>query len=59
MKDLIYPFTVLALFVLAIGGWIANIVKIVGSDFSTIDGELIIRLVGVVVAPLGVIMGYV
>ena len=42
-------------------GWVNNIVKIVGlisTDISTIAVELIIRLIGVPVAPLGVVAGF-
>lgn len=41
--------------------WVNNIVKIVGlisTDISTIAVELIIRLIGVPVAPLGVVAGF-
>ena len=40
------------------GGWIANIVKIVGSDFAQITGLLVARVVGVFVAPLGAVLGF-
>lgn len=45
----------------AVYGWVSNIVKIVGligSDISTIAVELIIRLIGVPVAPLGAVAGF-
>jgi hypothetical protein len=51
-----------AIALIAIGGatgWAMNIIKIAGSDFSHIDGELVIRVIGVPMAPLGAIMGYV
>lgn len=35
-------------------GWLMNIVKLFGSDGL----ELAVRVAGIVVAPLGVIMGY-
>lgn len=41
--------------VLAIYGWIANIVKL----FSTsVVGEAILRAFGIVVAPLGAVLGF-
>lgn len=43
---------------LAIGGWIANIVKLIGSDFDPLTVEAGLRVFGVVLAPLGAIMGY-
>ena len=50
----------LLMFIAALAwGWIVNIFKIVGADFGNVDGELVIRVIGVVVAPIGAIMGYV
>lgn len=40
-------------------GWIANIVTIAHSNFSEITGMLVLRMVGIFVAPLGVVLGYV
>ncbi len=44
--------------VLGFGGWVANIVKLVGMDFSAITGMLIVRAIGIIVAPLGAVVGY-
>ena len=49
---------IIALWVLALGGWIANIVKLVGMDFGAITGLLIVRAIGIFIAPLGAVMGY-
>jgi hypothetical protein len=38
-------------------GWVANIVKLTGCDFSNIGAEIVLRVVGIFVAPLGVILG--
>ena len=43
---------------LAIYGWIANIVTLYHSSFSEITGQLVLRVVGIFVAPLGSIMGF-
>lgn len=40
------------------GGWIANIVKLAGMDFGAVTGMLVIRAIGIVVAPLGAVMGF-
>jgi hypothetical protein len=40
-------------------GWAMNIIKIAGSDFNHINGELVIRVIGVPMLPLGAVMGYV
>ena len=39
-------------------GWIWNIVKIVQSGFDVITGMLIARCIGVFVAPLGAVLGF-
>lgn len=39
-------------------GWVWNIVKIVQSDFDVITGLFIARCIGVFVAPLGAVLGY-
>jgi hypothetical protein len=56
-------FTSVELFIVllvALGGigWIWNIVKIVGSDFANITGMLVMRCVGVFIAPLGAVLGF-
>ena len=43
---------------LAIGGWIANIVKLAGSTFDVITGMLVLRVVGIFIPPLGAVMGF-
>lgn len=45
--------------VLALGGWIANIVKLVGMDFGAITGLLIVRVIGISIVPLGAVMGFI
>lgn len=50
---------VFALVLIGGGGWIANIVKIVGIGFESFDGLLIARCIGVFVAPLGAVLGFV
>lgn len=39
-------------------GWVMNIVAIIQSDFAPIGGMLIARVIGVFVAPLGAVLGY-
>jgi hypothetical protein len=57
---LVEGFTVFmfAAVVLGIGGWIANIVKLVGMDFAHITGMLVVRGLGVIVPPLGAVLGF-
>jgi hypothetical protein len=43
----------------AIIGWIWNIIKIINiTDMSHITGEIVIRIIGVFVAPIGCIYGW-
>lgn len=39
-------------------GWIWNIVKIAQSSFDVITGLLIVRCIGVFVAPAGAVLGF-
>ena len=48
----------LVILFLVIYGWVANIVTLYHSSFSEITGQLVLRVVGIFVAPLGSIMGY-
>lgn len=41
-----------------VGGWIANIVKLIGGSFDHVTGMLVARAIGVFVAPLGAVLGY-
>lgn len=45
--------------VLGFGGWVANVVKLIGSNFDPITGLVIARCIGVVLAPLGAVLGFV
>lgn len=47
----------IAIFLVALVGWVMNIVDIFHSNFSNITGELVLRIVGIFIAPLGYIMG--
>lgn len=40
-------------------GWVANIIKFIASDFSFIDGMLLARAIGIFIAPVGVVLGFV
>jgi len=48
----------MVLFAAFIGGWIANIIKIVASPFDPVTGLEIARVVGVFMAPLGAVLGF-
>jgi hypothetical protein len=39
-------------------GWVMNIITLAQSNFDKIDGEIIVRAVGIIVAPVGAIVGW-
>lgn len=39
-------------------GWGLNLITIFKSDFSVITGSLVVRIIGVFIAPIGAIMGW-
>lgn len=47
------------LIVTILSGWIMNIVKLTACDFDPINAETALRLVGIFVAPLGVVLGFI
>lgn len=49
---------VVFVFVLGAIGWVANIVKIINTGFDVFTGLLIARCIGVFVAPVGAVLGY-
>lgn len=51
-------FIVFLIWLVFLVGWIWNIVKIAQADFTPLTGVLVLRIVGVFVAPLGGVMGY-
>ena len=61
MKSKIFPVLVIGLMVgvFAIYGWVENILKLVHMNFDPITGMGVLRAIGVVLAPLGVVLGYV
>ena len=48
----------LAIVLLGAVGWVWNIVKIIGTGFDVFTGMLIARCIGVFIAPLGAVLGY-
>ena len=53
----VLPFILLA--IAAVVGWIANVCQIVHALNLPITGMFIFKCVGVIVAPLGVVLGWV
>lgn len=46
-------------FILGFAGWIMNIMTIAGSNFNDLTGLLILRVVGIFVAPMGAVLGWI
>lgn len=57
MPQLIGGFIVIGLWIAAIVGWVMNIITIAHDTGAT--GILILRIVGIFVAPLGAVLGYI
>ena len=55
-----HPLTIaiVLVWVAAVIGWIMNIVTVAGSSFDVITGILVLRVIGIFVAPLGAVLGY-
>ena len=61
MKQAAFFAYVLLPALLAVGGgigWFRNVIKVVHSDFNDINGELVVRVIGIPVAPLGSVAGW-
>ena len=39
-------------------GWVLNLITLYHSDFSSLTGALVLRVIGVFVAPIGAILGF-
>ena len=48
----------LAIALLAVAGWVMNIAAIAHADMAHITGMLILRCIGIFVAPLGAVLGF-
>jgi hypothetical protein len=54
-----YAFLVwMSLAIIGLVGWVKNLIKLIGLFGEDVTAELAIRLVGVIVAPLGAVAGY-
>lgn len=56
--ELIVVLIILPIGILSGVGWIWNIIKLVGMNFEPVTTLLVLRIVGIPVAPLGMIVGY-
>jgi hypothetical protein len=55
---LIGALVIIAVAIAGVVGWVLNIVTLAHSDFSAWTGLLVLRCLGVVVPPLGAVLGY-
>jgi hypothetical protein len=58
MTKLIVPFY-LAFVIVGFTGWVRNVIVVTQSDFTNINGELVVRVIGIPAAPVGSVMGWV
>ena len=55
----VFPLIFITLWFAAFGGWVANLVKLVGMIGSNeVTTMFIARIIGIPVAPLGTVLGY-
>lgn len=50
---------IVVIVLVGVGGWVANIVKLTGESFDPITAMAVIRSIGVFVAPLGSVLGFI
>lgn len=48
----------ICLAIVGVAGWVMNIVALTQSSFEPITGMLVARIIGVFLAPLGAVLGY-
>jgi uncharacterized membrane protein (UPF0136 family) len=53
-----YVFLPLLLAVGGVIGWFRNVINVIHSDFSDINGELVVRVIGIPVVPIGSVAGW-
>lgn len=58
MKILVFMFYIIFV-AFAIIGWVMNIIQVFNANFNEINGELVLRVIGVFIAPIGAVMGYI
>jgi len=57
MLELLYV-SIIPIALLGAFGWGWNIIKITQSSFDPLTGMLVVRIIGIFVAPIGAILGY-
>ncbi len=62
MDKILFPASVIAILVvvaLAAAGWVMNIATLCHMELSPLTGEVIVRIIGIFVAPIGMVAGWV
>ena len=59
MKDTGFTVLVIAFWIAALIGYVANIYKLTKCDFDTPLKAEVIRVAGIIVVPVGMVLGYV
>lgn len=49
---------VVLLWVVGLIGWIMNIVRLIDCNFDPIHAEVVLRVIGIFVAPMGSVLGF-
>lgn len=39
--------------------WIANIVKLTGCQFDSLTAEIVLRVIGIFMVPIGIVLGFI
>ncbi len=50
---------ILTVVILGFAGWVMNIMTIAGSNFNDLTGLLVLRVVGIFIAPMGAVLGWI
>jgi len=58
-KQLVVLLAIIGLYIAAVVGWVMNLVSLYHMSFTTLTGEMALRLVGIFLVPIGVFMGFV
>ena len=48
----------IVLMLVGVYGWVQNIIILAGSNFDPLTGMVVLRAIGVFVAPLGAVLGF-
>ena len=57
-SELFALLAIVGVWIAGIVGWVMNLVTLYHMSFTTITGELVLRCVGIFVAPIGSVMGF-